>query len=30
MKFIRMRDLNAKGELTGKRVLMREDLNVPM
>lgn len=30
MNVIRMRDLFNKGELNGKRVLMREDLNVPM
>jgi phosphoglycerate kinase len=30
MQFIRMRDLAQKGALTNKRVLMREDLNVPM
>lgn len=30
MNVIRMRDLFNRGELNGKRVLMREDLNVPM
>lgn len=30
MKFIRMRDLFNQGALKGKKVLMREDLNVPM